>query len=68
MAYLIDAFCKIVLQHENKTVNQLYNYFIQKISDEESAWTTSHFMLFVKAGEACRQAPTALKEEILKLL
>lgn len=68
MVYLVDEFCKLVLYHDNKTIDQLYNYFIQQKNDEEAKWMSEHFMLFVKAGQACRQAPNALKTEMSRLL
>lgn len=65
MLGLIDEFSQLALRYSNKRIDQVYNYYINTKNEEEAAWITEHFMLFIKAGEAARKTPAAVKRMIM---
>lgn len=64
MEYLFDRFINFIDSKRDASINKLYNEFIYSVSDEEAEFISNNFMLFIKTGEAYRNAPVEVREMI----
>lgn len=61
---LFDLFAYYSLKYKQLDIIEIYNRFLRMINEKEQAEVSTHFPLFLKTGEAARNAP----EEIQKIL
>lgn len=64
--YLTDKFAILVINNPNKSVITCYNYFIDKVSNEEARFITDNYILFIKLGETIRNNTDKIKENYIK--
>ena len=64
MEKLFDRFVKFISDKRNTSLDKLYNEFIYTVSDKEAEFISDNFMLFIKTGEAYRNAPVEVREMI----
>ena len=63
---LFEAFGKIALKNPNVEIVDLYNHFIRRLNDEDAAFASKHFALFLKSAQDARNAPKDVKNEIAR--
>lgn len=66
MSELILVFCKLALRNKNESIDRLFNRFVQSLEKEEQQFANEQFMLFLKAGEAARDAIPEMQQKILQ--
>ncbi len=60
----IDDFCLLALEHEEKSIQTLFNYYIQKNNNINA----DNFIFFIEAAEECRRNDNKniIKEKLKK--
>lgn len=62
---LFDKFGSLAIQNPDVEISDLYNRFMQQIDDEDVAFVSKHFALFLRSAKDARNAPEDIKGEIV---
>lgn len=63
---LFEKFGQMALQNSNVDIIDLYNHFIRQLNDQDAAFVSKHFALFLKSAKDARKAPEDVRKIILR--
>ena len=63
---LFDLFAYYSLKYKQLDIIEVYNRFLRVINEKEEKEVSAHLPLFLKTGEAARNAPNQIQEILLE--
>ena len=63
---LFDEFAFYALKYEDHDIVEVFNKYIRLVDGEERNYVSEHYILFLRTGEAARNAPEQIQELLIR--
>lgn len=63
---LFDEFAFYALKYKDHDIVEIFNKYIRLVDGKERDYVSEHYILFLRTGEAARNAPEQIQELLIR--